>query len=73
MFLYTSSFVSTLLTEGDRVVTGQERYNMAVFMVLFLLITIEVVVVKVVTADWERDEESHSGPSSVALFFDRED
>lgn len=73
MFIYLSPFISTILAEGDRVVTGQERYNMAVFMVLFFLITIEVVVVKVVTADWERDEESHAGPRSVVVYFDHED
>ncbi|KZC06592.1 hypothetical protein WN55_10503 [Dufourea novaeangliae] len=61
MFAYVSSIISTLLLEGEMVVSGQEKYNMATFMVLFLLITIEVVVVKVVTSDMERDEDSHSG------------
>lgn len=73
MLLQFSCLISTLFVEGDRVITGQERYNMAVFMVLFFLITIEVVVVKVVTADWEREEESHAGPRSAAVFFDREE
>ncbi|KYN33692.1 hypothetical protein ALC56_11949 [Trachymyrmex septentrionalis] len=61
MLMYVSTLISTLLIESDKVVPGQERYNMATFMVLFLLITIEVVVVKVVTAsDMEPDEDSHS-------------
>lgn len=73
MLAHVSSFISTLLLEGDKVVPGQEKYNMATFMVLFLLITIEVVVVKVVTSDMERDEDSHSGLRAAATFFDRED
>lgn len=70
---YVSSWISTLLIESDKVVPGQEKYNMATFMVLFLLITIEVVVVKVVTTDMEREEDSHSPLSAAAAFFDRED
>lgn len=71
---YVSIIISTLLLEGEnRVISGQEKYNMATFMVLFLLITIEVVVVKVVTSDMERDEDSHSGLRAAATFFDRED
>lgn len=70
---YVSSIISTLLLEGERVIPGQEKYNMATFMVLFLLITIEVVVVKVVTSDMERDEDSHAGLRAAATFFDRED
>ncbi|OAD62667.1 hypothetical protein WN48_07019 [Eufriesea mexicana] len=66
MLVYVSSIISTLLLEGERVVPGQEKYNMATFMVLFLLITIEVVVVKVVTSDMERDEESHAGVENAA-------
>lgn len=73
MLACVSSILSTLLLEGEKVVTGQEKYNMATFMVLFLLITIEVVVVKVVTTDMERDEDSHSGLRAAATFFDRED
>lgn len=72
MLIHVSTLISSLLIESDKVVPGQEKYNMATFMVLFLLITIEVVVVKVVTADMERDEDSHSSISS-AIFFDRED
>lgn len=72
MLIYVSTLISALLIESDKVVPGQERYNMATFMVLFLLITIEVVVVKVVTSDMERDEDSHS-ISAAAVFFDRED
>lgn len=71
MLIYVS-LISALLIESDKVVLGQERYNMATFMVLFLLITIEVVVVKVVTSDMERDEDSHS-ISAAAVFFDHED
>lgn len=73
MFASVSTIISTLLLEGEKVVSGQEKYNMATFMVLFLLITIEVVVVKVVTTDMERDEDSHSGLRAAATFFDRED
>lgn len=73
MLGYVSSIIATLLLEAERVVPGQEKYNMATFMVLFLLITIEVVVVKVVTSDMERDEESHAGLRAAATFFDRED
>ena len=73
MLACVSSIISTLLLEGEKVVPGQEKYNMATFMVLFLLITIEVVVVKVVTSDMERDEDSHSGLRAAATFFDRED
>ncbi|KYQ47927.1 hypothetical protein ALC60_12885 [Trachymyrmex zeteki] len=60
MLIYVSTLISALLIESDKIVPSQERYNMATFMVLFLLITIEVVVVKVVTSDMERDEDSHS-------------
>jgi hypothetical protein len=73
MIAYVSSLISTLLIESDKVVPGQEKYNMATFMVLFLLITIEVVVVKVVTSDMEQDEDSHSSIRAAASFFDRED
>ena len=59
--------VSTLLLEGDRVIPGQEKYNMATFMMLFLLITIEVVLVKVVTSDPEFEDET---PLLNRLFFD---
>lgn len=71
MLIYVSTLISALLIESDKIVPGQERYNMATFMVLFLLITIEVVVVKVITSD-ERDEDSHM-IRSAAIFFDRED
>lgn len=73
MLIYVFSLISTLLIESDKVVSGQERYNMATFMVLFLLITIEVVLVKVVTSDMERDEDSHSPLSAAAAFLDRDD
>lgn len=73
MFAYVSTIITTLLLESERVIPGQEKYNMATFMVLFLLITIEVVVVKVVTSDMERDEESHPGLRAAATFFDHED
>ena len=62
-----SGMVSTLLLEGDRVIPGQEKYNMATFMMLFLLITIEVVLVKVVTSDPEFEDET---PLLNRLFFD---
>lgn len=73
MLIYVSSLISTLLIETDKVVPGQEKYNMATFMVLFLLITIEVVVVKVVTSDMEQDEDSHSSVMASATLFDTED
>lgn len=72
MLIYTTNIISTLLLEGDRVASAQEKYNLATFMVFFLLITIEVLLIKVVTADLERDEDSHSGLSAAATFFDRE-
>lgn len=68
-----SGIISALVLEGDKVIPIQEKYNMATFMVLFLLITIEVVVVKVITSDMERDEDSHSGIRAAATFFDREE
>ncbi|EZA55467.1 hypothetical protein X777_04748 [Ooceraea biroi] len=64
MLTFVSSLISTLLIESDKVTPGQEKYNLATFMVLFLLITIEVVVVKVVT-DVEEDEISYSGLSAA--------
>ena len=73
MLAHVSTIITTLLLESERVIPGQEKYNMATFMVLFLLITIEVVVVKVVTSDMERDEESHPGLRAAATFFDHED
>lgn len=73
MLTHVSSLISTLLIESDKVVPGQEKYNMATFMVLFLLITIEVVVVKVVIADIEQDEDGHSSVMTGAMFFDSED
>lgn len=75
LIAYVSSLMSTILIENDKIVPGQEKYNMATFMVLFLLITIEVVVVKVVTADLEQDDDSHpSSPlSAAARFFDAEE
>lgn len=73
MLTYVSTLISTLLIESDKVVPGQEKYNMATFMVLFLLITIEVVVIKVVTTDMEREEDSHSPLSAAEALLDRED
>lgn len=72
MLLYTTSIISTLLLEGDRVVSAQEKYNLATFMVLFLLITIEVVLVKVITAEMERDEDSHARLRAPGTFFERD-
>lgn len=70
--IYVSTYIiSTLLIESDKVMLSQEKYNMATFMVLFLLITIEVMVVKIVTADREREEYSHL-TRSAAIFFDRD-
>jgi len=74
MLTYISSLIS-LLIESDKVASSQEKYNMATFMILFLLITIEVVVVKVVTSDMERDEVSseeinYSSLPAAAIFFD---
>lgn len=57
--------VSTLLLEGDKVVPGQEKYNMATFMMLFFLITIEVVLLKVVINEQEFEGES---PFTNGLF-----
>lgn len=73
MLACISIVISTLFLEGDKVIPSQEKYNMATFMVLFLLITIEVVVVKVVTSDLESDEDSHSGLGAAATFFDRDE
>jgi hypothetical protein len=72
MVSFITSILASLLIESDKVVSGQEKYNMATFMVLFLLITIEVMVVKVVTAETERDDES-PGVRAADVFFDRED
>lgn len=72
MLIYVSTMISTLLIESDRVVPSQEKYNMATFVVFFLLIVIEVMVVKVVTSDMEQDEDSHA-ISMAAVFFDHED
>ena len=74
MLLFVQSFASTMTLEGNAMSYGHEKYNMATFMLFFLLITIEVVVVKVVTFEMERDEDSHpeeDGP--VSRFFDRDD
>jgi len=75
MLIYISSLIS-LLIESDKVASGQEKYNMATFMILFLLITIEVVVVKVITSDMEQDEvssEEINYSSLAAMFFDTDD
>lgn len=72
MMSYLTSFMSTLLVDGEKSV-GHDKLNMATFMVLFLLITIEVVVVKVVTFEMEHDDESRFGTHSAAIFFDYED
>jgi hypothetical protein len=77
MLTYISSLIS-LLIESDKVASGQEKYNMATFVILFLLITIEVVVVKVVTSDMERDEINsaeinYSSLPAAAIFFDTDD
>ena len=72
MVFFVTSIINTLLVESDRVIPGQEKYNMGTFMVLFLLITIEVMVIKVVTAEAEREDES-PGVRAASLFFDRED
>lgn len=64
--------MSTLFLEADRAI-GHDRLNMATFMVLFLLITIEVVVVKVVTFEMEHNDDNGFGMNSVALFFERDD
>lgn len=72
MLIYVSTLMSTLLIENDKVVPSQEKYNMATFVVFFLLIVIEVMVVKIVTADMEQDEDSHA-MSVAAVFFDHED
>lgn len=62
---------TTIRLEGDSTTYGHENYNMATFMVFFLLITIEVVVVKVVTFEMERDDDSHPDEEgAVARFFD---
>lgn len=60
MLAILPDLMMSLFIDGDRVFSGQEKYNMATFMVLFLLITIEVVVIKVVTSDLEREEENSS-------------
>lgn len=70
MLVCVSTIISTVFLEGDKIIPGQEKYNMATFMVLFLLITIEVVVVKVITSDMERDEDSFSGLTAEVTFFD---
>lgn len=72
MLAYVSTIITTLLLESERVIPGQEKYNMATFMVLFLLITIEVIVVKVVITDMETDEESHPGLRAAATFLDHD-
>ncbi|OXU29167.1 hypothetical protein TSAR_006035 [Trichomalopsis sarcophagae] len=58
MITFASSILTSMLLESDRVVSGQERYNLATLMVIILLVTIEVMVVKVVTAESEREDES---------------
>lgn len=73
MLTYPSNIISSLLLEGERVVLGHEMYSMTTFMALFLLITIEVVVMKVVTSEMEGEEDSHAGFRAAAAFFDRED
>lgn len=70
MLVCVSTIISTVFLEGDKIIPSQEKYNMATFMVLFLLITIEVVVVKVITSDMERDEDSFSGLTGEVTFFD---
>lgn len=70
MLGFLTSFMSTLLLEGDKPI---DRFNMATIMILFLLITIEVVVVKVVLFEIENNEENHFGGHSPSLFFDHDD
>lgn len=64
--------LTSMLVDSDRDVTGQEKYNLATFMVLFLFITIEVMIVKVATADPEREDES-PGMREASAFFHRDD
>ncbi|KAJ8667158.1 hypothetical protein QAD02_008820 [Eretmocerus hayati] len=59
--------LSSLLLESERAqsaaAAGHDKYNMATFMVLFLIVTIEVMLVKVVTAEAEQraaDEQHHN-------------
>lgn len=66
---FVTFMLTSLLVESDRVITGQEKYNMATFMVIFLLVTIEVMVIKVVTAESER-EEDNMRERSLAVYFD---
>lgn len=68
MMTYLTSFMSTL--EGDKAV---DRFNMATIMMMFLLITIEVVVVKVAVFEIEHSDERQYGTHSALLFYDRED
>ncbi|KAH0539715.1 hypothetical protein KQX54_007481 [Cotesia glomerata] len=67
MLDYLTNFMSTLLLEGDKTI---DRFNMATIMILFLLITIEVVVVKVVVFEMENNEDNHFAQSPT-LFFDQ--
>lgn len=64
--------MSTILMESDRSI-GDDRLNMGTFMVLFLLFTIEVIIVKVITFEMENDDESRFGVHSASIFFDYED
>lgn len=72
MMSFLTSFMSTLLLDGDRNIEN-DKFNMGTFMVFFLLITIEVVIVKVVTFEMEHDDESRFGVHSAAIFFDYDD
>lgn len=72
LFLVPSVF-STVMLESEMTAHGDNRYNLATFMAFFLLITIEVVIVKVVTFEMERDDDSHPEDSAVSRFFDWED
>lgn len=68
MISYLTSFMSVL--EGDKTI---DRFNMSTIMILFLLITIEVVVIKVVLFEIEHNDESQYSTHSASLFFDQDD
>jgi hypothetical protein len=70
MVCFVTLILTTIFVEGDIIISNQES-NLAAFVLLFLLITIEVVVVKVITAESEREDENYE-VRAVAAFFDRE-
>ena len=64
--------LSLLFWKHNRATFGEEKSSLAAFVVIFFLITVEVVMVKIVAVERDNHDDNYER-RAIALFYEMED